>query len=75
MIGYESRLFLENAGSIPIYILLAFLTQLIIVVTLLFAKFGKVHNFMKKQKQKFFWAGSHELYLNSYISLAMCVCI
>ena len=75
MIGYESRFLIENAGSIPIYIIFVFLLQLIYGIILLLVKSGKVFKFTKKQQSSFFWAGSHDLYLNSYLTLAMCACI
>ena len=75
MIGYESRYLIENAGSFPIYIVFSFLLQIIFVIVLLVTSTGKSHQFAKNKQSGFFWSGSHELYMNAYITLAMCVCI
>ena len=64
---------IENAGSIPLFIILALLLQSIFVLVLLIVKTGRIFQFAKSKQSSFFWVGFHDLYLNSYLTLAMCV--
>ena len=48
-IGYSSVFMIENAGSIPIYILLSLLLQLILTIIRLVSKSGRVHDLAVNQ--------------------------
>ena len=50
LIGYESRIFLQNAGSIPIYIVLEIVLQLIFALTkLIFRSGGRAYDFANRK--------------------------
>ena len=73
-IGYESRYFIENTGSLVYVYLLLMLVQLVFVFVIrAFASTTKVHKFAKSRQQSFFWSGKigyfHEMYLNLSIGI------
>ena len=49
-IGYGSRFFIENAGSIPIYIGLEIILQILFALTRLIFKPGRVHDFAARRQ-------------------------
>ena len=61
-IGYASRYFIENAGSIPLYIAIDLTLQLIYAVAKLtiFRTGGRVRNLIEKKQESFFWAGCND---------------
>ena len=73
-IGYVSRYVFENSGSIPYYILLAFLLQLIYALIKAFSKsHGRIYAMATSKQKGFFWSGCNDQFNDAYLTLTFAV--
>lgn len=71
-IGYESRYIIENSGSIPIYMLLICLSQLLFALLRLICRTGRIHDYAHKKQEAFFWAGFNDFINGMYLTMSFC---
>lgn len=64
---------IENAGSIPLYIALDIVLQLLYALIKLVAKTGRVRSFAERSQASFFWAGCNDKFNDAYMTLAFAV--
>lgn len=72
-IGYSSRYFIENAGSIPIYIAVDIVLQLLFAFVKLVCKSGRIRGYAARSQARFFWAGCNGKFNDAYLTIAFTV--
>ena len=74
-IGYESTFIVPNSGTL---LLFAAIFAVLLAISLLITKLvksGKIHNFVRKKREMFFWGGLIDYLNESFIVLSISVCI
>lgn len=74
-IGYGSRVFVENTGSMPVYLSAIILKQLLVYGLLKGAPSGRIHSFAQSERNKFFWGGAMAFFDEMFIGIVFCGCI
>ncbi len=74
-IGYGSRVFVENTGSLFVYLSAIVLKQLLIYGLYKGAPSGRIHNFAQLERNKFFWSGAMVFFDEMFIGITFCGCI
>lgn len=69
-IGYISRYFIENAGSIPLYIFFDVVLQLLFALLKLVLKSGRIRGYAERSQARFFWAGCNSKFNDAYLTIA-----
>ena len=59
-VGYPSRYFVPNSGSLPMFMLLNLVLQLIFLALTCILKSGKILRFAKFKQDSFLWAGFND---------------
>lgn len=71
-IGYESRFFILNSGSITIYIILIVVREIFKAILLKCFKRGKIYNYLKRSQSEFWWVGLISFFNETYLTMCFC---
>lgn len=74
-IGYASRQIIENTGSVPIFLLIITLEQLIFAIIVRIVKSGKLNKYAVGKREGFYYAGATDFFNETYINVCFAVCI
>ena len=73
-IGYKSRYFILNSGSLSLYIVAGFLLHIVyaILAQILKKGNGKVYKWIKSKQDNFWYSGLISFYNETYLNLCFC---
>ena len=74
-VGYPSRYFIPNSGSVPIFMILNLVLQLIFFALINILKSGKVFRFAQFKHNSFLWAGFNDFINEIYLTQSFAICI